>query len=62
MYYKCIDHAAIKSFCSFCNLNFRKSCNFFKIVVMGGISIFFNIISSENCKSGHSGIRKIMFM
>jgi hypothetical protein len=60
--YRGIDHVAIKSFCSFCSLKFRKSCKCFRIIVMGGIPIFFNIISSQICKSGHFGIGKFMFM
>lgn len=62
MDYRGIDHVVIKSFCSFCSLKFRKSCKHFRIVVMGGIPIFKDIISSQICKSGHFGIRKFMFM
>ncbi len=60
--YKGVDHVVRRSFCSFCSLKFRKSCKHFGIVVMEGIPIFKNIISSPICKIGHFGIRKFMFM
>jgi hypothetical protein len=57
--YRGIHHVATKSFCSFCSLRFRKSCKRFRIVVIGGITLFFNIISSQICKNGHFGIKNL---
>lgn len=62
VHYKGIHLVAIKSFCSIYSLRFRKSCRHFRIVVMGGMPIFKNIISSQICKSGHFCIRKFMFI